>query len=127
MKIILTHEESENIFLNSLCNGHGLSYSGLSIDYDDDQYERARHNLEKDGISPCLEDVWMQILREGGTLTLTDSEGCENPAVITLADVHNRVADTEILHLMDAINENDDATTAEVILQQVFYQQVIFG
>jgi hypothetical protein len=127
MKIILTHEESENIFLNSLCNGHGLSYSGLSIDYDDDQYERARHNLEKDGISPCLEDVWMQILREGGTLTLTDSEGGEDPAVITLADVHNRVADTEILHLMDAINENDDAITAEVILQQVFYQQVIFG
>lgn len=127
MKIILTHEESENIFLNSLCNGHGLSHSGLSIDYDDDQYERARHNLEKDGISPCLEDVWMQILREGGTLTLTDSEGGEDPAVITLADVHNRVADTETRHLMDAINENDDATTAEVILQQVFYGQVIFG
>lgn len=127
MKIVLTPEESENIFLNSLCNGHGLSYAGLSIDYDDDQYERARHNLEKDGISPCLEDVWMHILRQGGTLTLTDNENGLDPAVITLADVHNRVADTDVRHLMDAINEHDDSTTAEVILQQVFYGEVIFG
>jgi predicted O-methyltransferase YrrM len=127
MKIILTPEESENIFLNALCNGHGLSHMGLTIDHDDDQYHRARHNLEKDGISPCLEDVWVQVLREGGTLTLIDNESGEDPAVITLADVHNRVSDTDVRHLMDAINEQDDAITAEVILQQVFYGEVIFG
>lgn len=127
MKIFLTPEESENIFLNSLCNGHGLSYAGLSIDYNDEQYSQAKNNLAKDGLSPCLEDVWMQILRDGGTLTLTDSENGEDPATITLNDVHNRVSDTDVRHLMDAINEHDDSTTAEVILQQVFYGQVIFG
>ena len=30
-------------------------------------------------------------------------------------------------HLMDAINENDDACTADVILQTVIYEDIIFG
>lgn len=126
MKIVLTPEESENIFFNSLCNGHGLSYAGVSIDHDDDQYKKAKQNLEKEGASTCLEDVWMRILKDGGTLTLVDNESGMDPAVITLADVHNRVSDTDARHLMDAINENDDGITAEVILQQVFYGEVIF-
>jgi hypothetical protein len=29
--------------------------------------------------------------------------------------------------LMDAVNENDDADTADAILQTVFYGEVIFG
>jgi hypothetical protein len=69
----------------------------------------------------------MEMLRQGYTLTLVDEESGEDPATITLTDVHNRVSDTDVRHLMDAINENDDGTTAEVILQQVFYGQVIFG
>ena len=127
MKIVLTTEESENIFFNSLCNGHSLSYMGLSINYDDGQYQKAKQVLKDKGESPCLEDVWMEMLRQGYTLTLVDEESGEDPAIITLTDVHNRVADTDIRHLMDAINEHDDSTTAEVILQQVFYGQVIFG
>jgi hypothetical protein len=41
--------------------------------------------------------------------------------------LHNKVQETPIEHLMDAINENDDAYTADVILQTVFYGEVIFG
>ena len=76
----------------------------------------------------CVEDVWMEILRNGKELCLVD-EGCDGEYTrsITLKDVHDRVQKTPIDHLMDAINEEDDATTADVILQTVFYEDIIFG
>ena len=127
MKIQLTEEESENIFFNSLCNGHQIAHYGLQLDYDEKEYDKARKRLQKKGESPCLEDVWMEILRGGGSLTLVDEENGEEPQTITLKEVHERVQETPVRHLMDAINEQDDGDTADVILQTVFYQDVIFG
>ena len=127
MQIVLTHEESEKIFYNSLCNGHEIAYYGLQMQYDDDEYQKAKEVLKDKGESPCLEDVWMEMLRQGYTLTLMDEEGCVDPSTITLADVHERVSMAPANHLLDAINENDDGITADVILQTVFYKEVIFG
>ena len=127
MKINLTPEESETYFHNSLCNGHQIADYGLQLDYDEEEYDQARERLEANGTSPCLEDVWMEILRGGGTLTLIDEENGEDPSPIKLADVHERVQNTPTYHMMNAINEQDDGDTADVILQTVFYGDVIFG
>jgi hypothetical protein len=126
MKVILTNEESENIFFNALCNGRGVNPS-LFIDCNEEEYKLGKKHFQDTNQSCCLEDVWMQVLRNGGTLTLVDTEHCEEPSTITLQDVHAKVQDSPIEHLMDAINENDDAITADVILQSVFYGEVIFG
>jgi hypothetical protein len=127
MKVTLTPEESEEIFYNSLCNGHEIAYYGLSLETVEKQYTEARKRLADKGESPCLEDVWMEILRGGGELTLVDHENGMEPSIIRLADVHERVQEAPVNHLMDAINEQDDAITADVILQTVFYKEVIFG
>jgi len=127
MKINLTPEESETYFHNALCNGHQIAYYGLQIDYCENEYERARERLKAKGESPCLEDVWMEILRAGGKLTLIDEENGEDPSTIVLIDVHERVQNAPTRHLMNAINEHDDGDTADVILQTVFYGDVIFG
>ena len=127
MKVTLTPEESEEIFYNSLCNGHEIAYYGLSLETVEKQYTEAKKRLLEKGESPCLEDVWMEILRGGGKLTLIDSENGMEPSIIRLADVHERVQEAPINHLMDAINEQDDGITADVILQTVFYKEVIFG
>jgi len=121
----LTPQESENFFYNSLCNGLDYVYGyGLKLNYNDQEYDEACSKLD----SPCFEDVLMQMLRDGKGLTLVDIE-CdgEYTRTITLKEVHERVQDTPIRHLMDAINENDDAVTADVIIQQVFFQETIFG
>ena len=97
------------------------------MDYSEKEYDKARKRLQKKGESACLEDVWLEILRGGGTLTLVDEENGEEPQTITLKDVHERVQEAPVRHLMDAINEQDDGDTADVILQTVFYQDVIFG
>ena len=126
MKITLTKQESEELFYNSICNGLDYMQSGygLELDHSKSDYQKAK---SKSNLS-CYEDVLMQILRDGGKLSLIDHEydGGYNSS-ITLKDVHNKVQETPIEHLMDAINENDDACTADVILQTVFYGEIIFG
>lgn len=127
MKILLTAKESEQIFYDSLCNGHQIAYYGLQLECDDKEYDKAKKRLIKKGERPCLEDVWMEILRGGGTLTLVDEENGLEPSVISLHDVHARVQETDARHLLDAINEQGDGDTADVVLQTVFYREVIFG
>lgn len=128
MKIILTKEEAEKHFHNALCNGSNIRYYGIHLDYSDKDYKAAKRSLVKkgEGLITC-EDVWMEILRIGGTLTLVDEENGVGNKSITLKDVHSRVAKTPIRHLMDAVNEEDDADTADCIIQTVFYKEVIFG
>ena len=133
MTISLTPQEAESHFYNALCNGLGyIGDYGLELTYDDADYEAAKQNILKnrtaaDISTVCYEDVLLQILRDGKTLTLIDNEGGEDDAIITLKDVHERVEKTPLRHLMDAINENDDAITADVILQTVFLNDVVYG
>ena len=124
MKIILTHEESEKYFHNALCNGYDyLTSYGIDVDYDAAAYKAARVKLD----SPCFEDVLLQLLKDGGTLRITDNECGMDEVSITINDVHERVQNAPLNHLTDMINENDDADTADVILQTVIYNEVIFG
>jgi hypothetical protein len=133
MTISLTPQEAESHFYNALCNG--LDYIGdygLELTYNDADYKAAKQNILKyktaEDISVvCYEDILLQILRDGKSLTLIDNEGGEDPAEITILHVHERVAKTPLRHLMDAINENDDVITADVILQTVFLGDVVYG
>jgi hypothetical protein len=129
MKIILEKQESEEIFFNAMCNGLGyVTGYDLELDFNEEEYKAAATKLKDAGTSPCFEDVLMQMLRDGNSITLVDI-GCEGEYTksITLKDVHERVALTPTSHLMDMINEQDDACTADVVLQTVFFEDIIFG
>lgn len=145
MEIKLTTEESEKYFYNALCNGLGYMRGyGLEFDYKDKDYKAAVKSLQEKldkgevpkeihvfkGEKPsiCREDVYMEILRNGKKLKFIDHEGDgEYTREIGLAEVHERVQKTPADHLLDMVNENDDAITADVILQSVFFENVIFG
>ena len=129
MKIILEKQEAEEIFFNAMCNGLGyVTGYDLELDFNEAEYKAAATKLKESGTSPCFEDVLMQMLRDGNKITLVDI-GCEGEYTrsITLKDVHERVALTPASHLLDMINENDDACTADVVLQTVFFEDIIFG
>lgn len=137
MEIKLTPAEAEEYFYNALCNGLGyFQQYGVEVDFTKEAYSKAKKRLEKNPTnfsemrsSICYEDVLMEILRGGDKLTIADQEN-DDPDLnvsITLADVHERVAKTPFKHLMDMVNENDDADTGDVILQSVFFQDIIFG
>ena len=127
MKIVLTPQESEQMFFDSMCNVLGTGYFdgyGLELDYDRNDYRESREKLE----NPCFEDVLLQMLRDGKKLTLVDFEcGGEYTRSITLKDVHKKVCKTPIRHLMNMINEEGDVVTSDVILQTVFFDEIVFG
>jgi hypothetical protein len=129
MNINLTHEESEAHFYNAICNGLGeLRYYDLELDYDAKEYKAAKQqlNTKQPDTQACWEDVLMEMLRSGNTLWIVDQNDSERHP-ITLDLVHERVQQTPVNHLMNAINENDDATTADCIIQTVIYGEVIYG
>lgn len=126
MTITLTPKESEEFFFNALCNGLGYIESSydLHLDYSASEYKEAKSVLQDTAVS--FEDVLMQMLRMGCTLTMHDFEG-EQDYPITMKDVHERVNDIPIWHMMNMIDGNDDADTADAILQTTFFKEIIFG
>ena len=130
MTVKLTPTESETIFHNALCNGLGyVEGYGIELDFNKQDYARAATFLKQGATDTiCYEQVLMQILKDGKKLTMIDHE-CEGEYTrsITIKDVHKRVSQTPIRHLMNMINEDDDAETADVVIQSVFFKDVIFG
>lgn len=124
MKIVLTNEECEKFFYNALCNGLGyvLDYN-LELAFSKENYKESRKKLT----APCYEEVLMQMLKDGYSLTMRDHESGEPPRTITLNHVHKRMHDVDAKWLIQMYNEEDDATTADCILQTIFYGEVIFG
>jgi hypothetical protein len=132
MKIVLTPKEAETYFLNSLCNARGYMRGyGLEIDIDgtSKNYEKAKKSLKEKGEEVIgYESVWMEVLRLGGTITCKDFENDgEYTRTISIKDIHERVEKTPAEWLLQMHNEEDDATTADCILQTVFFEEIIFG
>ena len=124
MTISFTHEEAQQLFLNALCNGLGyISDYGLELFYKEADYKKAQKKLK----SACWEDVLLQILVDGNSLVLIDHECDGQKFKITIADVYERLPLTPNRHLMNMVNEEDDAETADVILQTIFLGEVIYG
>jgi hypothetical protein len=123
MRIIFQKEEAEDIFLDALVNG--LDYIqgyGLLIELNNNYYEQAKESLN----NPCYEDILLQILRDGNTLTIIDYEG-DDEWSITLEDVHERMSNVPFDDLVAMTQGTDDASTADVILQTIFLNEVVFG
>lgn len=129
MKILLDNKESEEYFYNALCNGADwLGGYGITIDYTNEASDKARKNFKNNNpdSSACREDIWMQILRDGGILEFIDHEA-EEVHKITLEDVHNKVSETDAEWLLQMKNEEDDVITADCILQTVIFGEVVYG
>lgn len=125
MQIILTHEESEEYFLSALCNGlnYSLSMWGWQLDYKETDYQECRNKLD----SPCLENVYMQMLRDKKPFTFCDAEGDEPSVSLTLELIHERMNHVPVKDISDMVNENDDAGTADTILQTILFDKIIYG
>ena len=129
VKIVLTPEKSEELFYDALCNG--LSYISdynLELVYESEEYKKSREKLKANtpNNSVCYEDVLMQMLRDGYKLSLLDWESEEKQS-ITINDVHQKVQNVGLKDILDCVSGNDDANTADAILQTVFYGEVLFG
>jgi predicted butyrate kinase (DUF1464 family) len=71
----------------------------------------------------------MQMLRDGNKLWFTDYENDDESlnVTFTLETIHERVNKIPNWVKMELIEEQDDAGTADVVLQTVAYGEVIFA
>lgn len=126
-KLVLTQEEALKAFYDSLCNVYGTGWFegyGLEWDWDDAAYDAAKAKLE----SPCIEDVLLQIIKDGGEIRVNDIEGDgDQNAKFTLETITANIDTVPFDHMADYLNENDDISTADVILQSILYREVVFG
>lgn len=131
VKIELTPEECEEIFYSALCNAlNWLNGYGLVLEYDENLYAAAKSDLrnEKPEEAICYEDVLMKMLRNGNTLTMVDEEDeGEYTRSITINEVRSRVAQTPYRNLISIIEETDDVSDSDAVLQTVWFEEIIFG
>lgn len=129
-QITLTNEKAEEIFFNALCNGqYYLGDYGFELFYSKKEYIKAKKELDEKEASNCWEDILMQILRNGQELKLVNLEEDEDEREIfpiTLQDVYTNMALVPTFHLMDMLNEKDDAITADAILQTIFFKDIVY-
>jgi len=134
----LSNAKAEEIFFTALCNGLGqLGVYGLLLDVNPHHYRDAKRQLESSDKAECLffprsvicfEDVLFKMLKLGYPLSFKDDEyDGTYDAHVTLQDIHERVPTAPSYLLDDMLNENDDAFTADGILQWVMYNEIIFG
>jgi len=125
LEIPLKNDLKEEIFYNALCNSLDYMCSGYGLDlrYKESDYLKAKSKLT----NTCLEDVLMQMLRDGAKIGLKDLEGGMGTEYITLDTVHERVKNVPSHHLFNMIDGNDDADTGDAILQTVFLNEIIYG
>jgi len=137
MKITLSKEETLEIIHNALCNGLGwIGGYGISVSNTKAEYEEAKKSLSEDDKSEfqkkhnmgfCYEDVLTKILKDGKALKFYDSEQ-EEDVQFTLEEATERLQDESVAqHVLDMMNENDDAITADCILQTAMYGEIVFG
>jgi hypothetical protein len=137
MKLLLEKSEKEKFFFNALCNGlHYFNQYGVEVDCDGVDYDNAKKELEENpklaeswgsGGSVCYEDIFMQVLKMGKTLQVIDHEESIDNVSITLEDMYVNIEFTPFDHLNDMLQQQDDAITGDVILQSVFFKDIIFG
>ena len=137
MKLLLEKSEKEKFFFNALCNGlNYFNQYGVELDWKAIDYDNAKKELEENpklaeswgsGGTVCFEDVLMQVLKMGKTLHIIDHEESIDNVSITLEDMYVNIEFTPFVHFNDMIQERDDAITGDVILQSVFFKDIIFG
>ena len=139
MKIEFSKEDAEKILYDSFCNGGlgELSYSSVSVDWESHpntlNYANARKRLKESGMeSICIEDVYIEILKNGDEIIFTDYEGEELiPLNLDVALINfNSISDAEKIELAKLIDEDDcstDVWDCFNAIQYALYQEVIFG
>ena len=130
MEILLNEKELKEVLHNALCNGLGwIRGYGLSVNISKEDYASAKNSLKEANPDKdiCIEDVLMEHLENGKALGFYDSEQEEHVS-FTLDQARENLKDEYVTeHIMDMLNENDDAITADCILQTALYGEVIFG
>lgn len=128
--IKLTENFKKEIIYNSLCNGLGqLQCYGLEILYSDTDYtegKKAYYERTKKIAGACYEDILMEILTLNKKIVFEDTETGEF-FYLKLSDALRNLDNLPVWVVSQLLDESDDSTTADVVLQFSLFNEVVFG
>lgn len=129
MKMYLEKEDCEEIFHRALCSGLTcLEKHGLGLIYEETEYKHVEDKLKGDSDKAVwYEDILMEMLKSGYSITLYNAQGIEPDATITLDNVHNRASLAPAPILMDLLEGVEDEISSETLLQYVFLKKIIYS
>lgn len=130
MKIEFTQEEALDILFNALCTESMAGYFhqyNLELYVDKTEYKVVKGYMETNGIPlQGYESVWVEMLRRGFPIMLDDLQNVYSKKLY-LSDVLENMPKVPLWALTQMKEEQDDAETADAILQTVFFGEIIFG
>jgi len=128
MKIQLEPHEAEKILHTALCNGLGeLAYYSVKEDTKKEIYDSAKSRLKSNGNNIFYEDVLLEVIKHEGKLDFVEDLYEDQKHSIKLSDVHNMGDIVPVGIIMAFINEEDDADTADTLLQYLLFGEVTYG
>jgi len=126
----MSEDFKKEIIFNSLCNGLGeLSSYGLDLNFEDSDYKEAKKShFEKNGKigGACYEDILMEILTNGKQISFIDEES-EETHFFKLDSALKNLDNLPPQWILQLLNEEDDAVTADVVLQFCLFNEIVFG
>lgn len=134
VKVEANEDDRLKILFNAMCNGwNEMLHFGLECDYDGDHYAAARDALIAAGKTEkelCFEDILIQLVRDGKSITVYDIEEDEEPqpvGYLSLATLNANWDKVPPRILLSYINEEDDAWTAVDFMQAISMGEITRG
>lgn len=113
-----------------LCDGlHYFSSYGIEVKVSKRAYNDARTEIKQEGVELCYEDVWIQVLKDGGSIAFIDVENAgDMTGFLSLSDsTLNNFAKVPFQNIINLLNEEYDAGDCDTILQTLVWGEVVFG
>ncbi len=128
MKIILEGQEVFDVLHSALCNGlRGMYNYGFTYTSESDDYDNARKTLVGKGLDfICIEDVYLQIIKDGGKLMFHDEEDNLN-YYLGYDKVKVNMNKVNADDILSVLKGTDDGLTADIILQTLIFGEVVYG
>lgn len=125
VKLTLTYQRLEDTIVNALEGGSNYWYY-LS----DSAIKNIRKYVSKDE-DAYLSTAILKAVARGAEVEINDYENESEVIGIfskaTIAERINKFAQEQSGHFMDIMNENDDATTADVLFQYLVLGEIVYG
>ena len=119
----------DGMIFNSACNFWGcLGDCGIEVKISKSDYAKAKQSCLELNPSPCYEEVYMQCLLDGGKWKIWDNENEELLCEMTLQEMRDNLQQKLDRQVYFAFLEgDDDALTANSVLQIAFFGEEVYG
>lgn len=94
----------------------------MKIECNDDEYSQAKKLL----VTPTIESVWMEILKNGCNLTIVDNEDYSRHS-FSMINAYEAISSLPSEILLQFVNNDDDAESADYVLEYIMYGEKIYG